>query len=520
MDWLQAAVTILGGALAGGLTNRVAIWMLFHPHRPPEVAGRRISWLQGAVPKNQGRLAESIGQAVGTRLLGGDDLARALRSAGLREAFRRRLRTGLRRLLREDLPPPAEWLPPSALEEARSLAVDLVVEGRPLLADVVSSPAFAEGAERTLEGLGRTLDRQDVSGPFGPDRLGRLRERAEGWLADAVASGAFEERVEHHVDRIVRDLLQPGRSLGEVVPRGLTDALEGAVASYLPLLMGRLGRLLEDPGARERFQSAVGDVLQRFMEDLRFHQRVVARLVITEETVERVVDALEEEGAERLGELLREEEVQRAVARRVEEAVDDLLDRPATEVLGHADDPSVRRVVARATAWIVRAARTPSVRSSLLDAVEDAARNAGDGGWEELLRRVPVDAWADALASLLRSDAGRSVAEEAAPALADRLLHRPLRVPDGLVGRETADRVARALEPPLWRWLEEEVPGLAARVPVSEKVEEKVRAFPLSDLEELVRAVTQRELDLIVRLGYGLGAFIGGLLVVFDRVAG
>jgi hypothetical protein len=520
VDWLQVAVTILGGALAGGLTNRVAIWMLFHPHRPPEVAGRRLTWLQGAVPKNQDRLAESIGGAVGTRLLGGDDLARALRSAGLREAFRRRLRTGLRRLVREDLPPPAEWLPADALEEARSLVVHLVIEGRPLLADVVSSPAFAEGAGRALEGLARTLDREDEAGPLSPGRIGRLRDRTEGWLADAVASEAFEARVEHHVDRIGRDLLRPGRSLGEVIPRGLTNALEDAVASYLPLLMGRLGRLLEDPGARERFQAAVGDVLQRFMDDLRFHQRVVARLVITEETVERVVVALEEEGAERLGELLREEDVQRAVARRVEEAVDELLARPATEVLGHPDDPSVRQAVDRTAAWVVRTARTPSAREALLDAVEDAAREAGGGGWEGLLRRIPVDTWSDAVAALLRSDAGRAVAGEAARALADRVLHRPLRVPEGLVGRESADRLARALEPPLWRWIEDEVPALAARVPVADKVEEKVREFPLSDLEELVRAVTQRELDLIVRLGYGLGAFIGGLLVAFDLLTG
>ena len=50
---VQALVTIGLGALAGGVTNQVAIWMLFHPYVPPKLFGRwRIGFLQGAIPKN------------------------------------------------------------------------------------------------------------------------------------------------------------------------------------------------------------------------------------------------------------------------------------------------------------------------------------------------------------------------------------------------------------------------------------------------------------------------------------
>jgi len=49
-------------------------------------------------------------------------------------------------------------------------------------------------------------------------------------------------------------------------------------------------------------------------------------------------------------------------------------------------------------------------------------------------------------------------------------------------------------------------------------VEEKVLHFPMPRLEEIVRKVTDRELVLIVRLGYLLGAIIGAMLVVIDRV--
>lgn len=71
----NAAVTIFFGALAGGVTNAVAIWMLFHPYQP---RGPGRLKLQGAIPKNKTRLARTIGRTVGQRLLTADDLARQL----------------------------------------------------------------------------------------------------------------------------------------------------------------------------------------------------------------------------------------------------------------------------------------------------------------------------------------------------------------------------------------------------------------------------------------------------------
>lgn len=519
MDWIRALVTVLGGAAAGGLTNRVAIWMLFHPYEPPEVGGRSVSWLQGAVPKNQDRLAASIGETVGTRLLTSEDLARALREGHIREAFRERLRDGIRRFLEEEHDPPAEWLPGPARREAEDLLEEAILGTRPLVADALESSAFARGARRALSGIADTLDREG-RGPLPPERIREVRDRVEAWLESVVASEAFEEQVTGQLDRLARKLLRPDRTLGELIPSGLVGALESALAGYLPLLMARLGRLLEDPDARDRFQAAVDDLLQRFMRDLRFHKRVVARLVITEETVDRVVDALEEDGTERLGELLREKEVQHAVARSVNEAVNELLHRPAVEVLGGPDDPRVGDALERAADWIIGTARRPAARSFLLDRLEDVASRAEGATWGDVLRRVPARKVGSWLADLLRSGPGRAVAEDTAERLAGGLLERPVRIPSELVGREAAERITGVLEPPLWDWISREIPDIAARVPVAARVEEKIRDFPLEQLEELIRSVTRRELNLIVRLGYLLGALIGSLLVALDVVLG
>lgn len=59
---------------------------------------------------------------------------------------------------------------------------------------------------------------------------------------------------------------------------------------------------------------------------------------------------------------------------------------------------------------------------------------------------------------------------------------------------------------------------MVERIDVARRVEEKVLHFPMPRMEEIVRRVTDRELRLIVRLGYLLGAVIGVALVLIDAL--
>jgi uncharacterized membrane protein YheB (UPF0754 family) len=73
------------------------------------------------------------------------------------------------------------------------------------------------------------------------------------------------------------------------------------------------------------------------------------------------------------------------------------------------------------------------------------------------------------------------------------------------------DRVAATLAPALWSWIQQQIPTIVAQVDVQSMVEQKVLGFSLERIEQIVRATSQRELNLIVRLGYLLGAIVGAL---------
>ena len=76
--WIQFVTPPLIGAFIGYLTNKIAIKMLFRPLRPYRILGIRIPMTPGVIPARRRQLGENIGKMVGSHLLTGKDVRRAL----------------------------------------------------------------------------------------------------------------------------------------------------------------------------------------------------------------------------------------------------------------------------------------------------------------------------------------------------------------------------------------------------------------------------------------------------------
>lgn len=515
---LEATLTVAFGSLAGGVTNTVAIWMLFHPYEPPRVGRLRLHLFQGAIPKNRGRLARAMGRTVGERLLTGDDLARALAEPSFRAAFRDRLDDFLRGALEVERGSLRELLPPDVLEELEPLLTDIVDSGLKRLDDYLHTDDFRAAAGRWSARVMEEIRDRPVAELLTEEREAALTELAHQVIRDAVGGQGFERAVRDYLERGSERLLQPGRTFEEVLPVGLVAAVEKGIAGYLPLAIERLAALLEDPDARRKLRTVLHNLLERFLQDLQFYKRVVAALIIPPDTVDRVIAAMETEGAANLSELLHDDAVRDAMARNVNDAIVDFLRRPIAEVIGRPDDPSVAQARGTIAGWVLDLARDPATGDFLVDKLRSTLGAAEDRTWGDLLGRLSPDQVADAVVSAARSDEAHGIYREAAERGVLLLLDRPIGRPADLLGEDAAERIREALEEPLWSWLQDQVPVVARQVDVAGRVEEKILEYPMEKVEELVRGVTQRELQLIIYLGYVLGAVIGLTLLGVQAV--
>jgi hypothetical protein len=296
-----------------------------------------------------------------------------------------------------------------------------------------------------------------------------------------------------------------------MLPQGLVAAVERGIAGYLPIAIERLGGMLDDPAARAKLEQILHEVLDRFMRDLKFHQRLVAALFITPDTIDRVLRAVEAEGATKISELLQDETVRQAMARGVNDAMAEFLRRPVVSVLGQPGDESVENAKETAVRWVVNLARDRQTRGFAVEKLQGLMESAQGRTWGEVLRHLPADRIADAVVVAARSDRAHELYHDGMARGADWLMGRPIGRLADKFGEEAAPRVERALAEPLWRWIQEQVPAIAQKLDIAQRVEAKILDFPTPQLEALVRGVTERELRLIIKLGYVLGAVIGSV---------
>jgi len=506
---LQALLTVAFGSLAGGTTNAIAVWMLFHPYEPPRILGREINLLQGAIPKNKARLARTIGRTVGTRLLTSDDLANTVAAEPFRLAFDEKLADFLATAFERSWPSLGELLTPELVAELRSMLDEAAARLLERLDAYLESDEFRDTAVRWTAAFADELADEPIGRVLTPDREDAITEAADRWIRDAVGGAGFEHAIMDYLDRGAVRLLRPGRTFQELLPTGLVAAVERAIAGYLPIALERLGRLLDDPAAHAKVERVLHEILDRFMRDLRFHQRLVAALIITPETVDRVLAAIEEEGAAKISELLQDAAVRDAMARGVNSAIVEFLERPVAEVVGEPGDEAVESAKETMSGWALSIARDAQTRQFLLEKLRAALDAAEHRTWGDLFRRLPPDRLADALIAAARSERARNGYRGAARQVVDFIFERPIgRLADHLPA-DAPQRVERALAKPFWAWLQEQVPIVAQKVDVAGRIETKILEFPTAQVEALIRGVTERELKLIVKLGYVLGAMIG-----------
>jgi uncharacterized membrane protein YheB (UPF0754 family) len=503
---IQGLVTVAVGAISGGITNAVAIWMLFHPYESRGIGSLRI---QGAIPKNKARLAKSIGRTVGERLLTPQDLTERLSAPAVRAAFDQAVAHFLDGLLERERGPLREQLAPEIVS-----ALDTAIAGlAPRAADRVA--AFARTAEfdRMVAGWVSRLTAEVGDRPLAQTLTGSRRSALKGkvelWVDRLAEGDELERTLRSFVVRRLEILSRDDEPLLDRLPPGVVGALEHAITDYLPIALERLSALLGDPEARGRVEAALRTAFDHSVRDLLLHERILARIMVTDRTIERLVDGFEAEGFDRFAESLAEPEMKAQVTRAVNDAVVNFLRLSPAERLRRFSPKRKQALADNLADWLVRVARDPATREAIARATDRLLEAAERRTWGDVLDVIPPDRLARFAGETLAGEPGRRWVEQGVGQVASTLLARPLGRPSAWLGAETTAALREALSTAAWAWLQEQIPRAVEQIRVPEMVEQKVLGFSTQRMEEIVRTVTQRELDLIVRLGYVLGGVVG-----------
>ncbi|MCL2421915.1 MAG: DUF445 family protein [Defluviitaleaceae bacterium] len=112
MEYLTLFITPIIGAIIAYCTNWLAIIMLFRPHYPKYIFGKRIPFTPGLIPKEQANLAKKMAAAVGSHIITPEMLTQRLLSSpvllagakDIKEAIRHNLPQGAAYIMQLESP--------------------------------------------------------------------------------------------------------------------------------------------------------------------------------------------------------------------------------------------------------------------------------------------------------------------------------------------------------------------------------------------------------------------------------
>jgi len=513
---LLGAVTVLVGALSGGITNAVAIWMLFHPYE-------RRGWgpfrLHGAIPKNKPRLAKSIGRTVGEKLLTAEDITRRMDAPEIREKFTGALDHILGDILEAERGPLEEHLDPKLMAAVREALASVGERVAVKLADYTRREEFAGQLQDWIAALKAEVGDNTVAEVLTEERRDALHQRVNQWVVQFAEGEELHDTLERFVHGQLDKLATDDRPLLDRLPPGLIGAVEQGITDYLPVALERIGAVLSDPDAKGRIQQALRDAFDRSVRDMLLHERIIAKFVVTDQTFKRLLDGLEKDGFERFASTMTAPEMRAQFSKAVNDAVVNFLRIPLGERIRRLGPDKRAGLEETLVDWLIRVTRDPGARAVIGRTLDKALGAAERRTWAEVVDLLPGDKIAGAVTSGIASAQGQRWIAQAVDGMIAGLIRRPLGRPANWLGPETTASVKAGIIDAAWRWTHEQVPRIVESFRIQDVVEQKVLGFSTERMEQIVRGVTGRELKLIVRLGYVLGAMVGLLAFAINLLA-
>lgn len=524
---LPLLVPPLLGALIGYVTNHVAIRMLFRPLHPWRILGLRLPLTPGIIPSKRGELAQRMGEMVGSHLLTGADVGRALEKEGFRRELRQAVSEKLGGFLDRELGSLDSLVPREFQGRFRELVDLLRWKALKAVFDYLESEEFAIRLTGYLQRKGDELLANDLAAVLPEERYQELRGYLQGRLTGLLASPELARGIGRFIDERSERLLASQRPLRELLPADLIELLLQQLEKELPPLLEKFGGLLYDPDFRARLVKKGRQAIDQFLDSLGGLTGLLSGFLDLNAIYAKIPGFLDKAGDE-IARWLKEEQTQQQIAGLIRERLDGLLDKPLAaflEKLPYEKVAGVRGFVRDRVVGLVQGPRAAAFAGQLASQGLERLR---DRSFRSLLENtLPPEALpqlrnllAEQILATLRAPAARSALEQV---LAERLEAWVYRQPIGRLSARLPADVREELEAGLCRQLAEllkkEVPPLVETLNVARMVEEKVNGLDILQVEGLLMGIMKEQFKYINLFGALLGFLIGLINLLLLRLA-
>ena len=464
--------------------------MLFHPYKSIKLFGITI-WPQGMIPRHRDKLAESIGKAVGTELVSQDTVFNALFET---DFFRRRIESFVSAysedLLSTVYPSFIDALPNAARAPVLDTIFSLQYRLAEYIAAMLKSKETADAIERFVDRQVDELLAHRLADNVSDEAFTQAVHFVEERFHRLVSEEGFQSTVRDFVSGRLDDLAHSGATLAETVTPETVAFLKERLDQQVPPIVHHLAEIATSQNTRRQMGALIKREVDEYYEQL----SLIKKIFISRERIHREVDELVNKTLpRRIEEYLRGPAFEQEAESFLNSTIDKVLARPLNEIIGQIEPEKFETIKAQMANRLLELAQSQELATSVAKYVSDAIERLRPQTLGAMLEHINPDSiervkaflTRGLLTLITREDTARTI-NGILSAQVERLLIAPIgrlgdHLPEATVRRATETLVERITQA-----ARERLPAAIAEFDVGGLVRNKVAAYPLEKLEELI----------------------------------
>ncbi|MDK0618768.1 DUF445 family protein [Clostridium perfringens] len=487
------------GAVIGYITNWLAIKMLFRPREAKYIFGMKLPFTPGLIPKEKSRIANKVGETVGTHLLNSDSLGKALKDDKIKAKFNEVAKEKINQVINSN----------STLEE--SLKNTLGENYYALKGNMINNIA-----KTILESIQEEEFKNKVKFYIVDSIKERLNKEPEK-IIDFINSNKFREVIintlgeEKTRDIIGKALLKEVKTLGkedliieEVIPENIKPYIEEYVKSQKDTLVDIIKNLLRDDEVSHKIKSAINDNIPSIVSMFLSGDVIYGKLV-------SLVDKS-----------LSEEENKEYICDAALAFVHESMKKKVSDVINTVGEEKLEVISDALGDKISKKINTEENIDSIISKLN--CKISSFNSYEEIIKvlfndyeNTLIDNIDSMISQIVNNNQLSSVISKIIEKVFDKFLQNSLN--DICYNKQNLENSIMSILDNLYNdFVENKSAKVLEIVDISSIVEEQINAFEVDYAEEIIIGIANKELKAITWLGALLGGILGILSPLLSTI--
>lgn len=487
------------GAVIGYITNWLAIKMLFRPREAKYIFGMKLPFTPGLIPKEKSRIANKVGETVGTHLLNSDSLSKALKDDKIKAKFNEVAKEKINQIINSN----------STLEN--SLKNTLGENYYALKENMINNIT-----KTILEAIQEDEFKNKVKFYIVDSIKEQLNKEPEK-IIDFINSNKFREVIintleeEKTRDIIGKALLKEVKTLGkedltieEVIPENIKPYIEEYVKSQKDTLVDIIKNLLRDDEVSYKIKSAINDNIPSIVSMFLSGDVIYGKLV-------SLVDKS-----------LSEEENKEYICDAALAFVHESMKKKVSDVINNVGEEKLEVISDALGDKISRKLNTEENIDSIISKLN--CKISSFNSYEEIIKvlfndyeNILIDNIDSMISQIVNKNQLSGEISKIIEKVFDKFLQNSLN--DICYNKQNLENSIMSILDNLYNdFVENKSAKVLEIVDISSIVEEQINAFEVDYAEEIIIGIANKELKAITWLGALLGGILGILSPLLSTI--